>query len=199
MPDSPLVQAVRAQLLKYPGLDPNAVLAVASQEGLSGGIGDGGHAFGPFQVNNAGGAITGMFPGETSSQLQDWATSPAGLNFALQRINSAAGGLKGSQAVAAIVGNRQLGGQYNGFERPANEAGEIARATAAYGAPLPTSFAAPAGAVPGASTALPTPGAAGTPAMALPTAPKAATPRAGINPLLLGILRGSGINLGGPK
>lgn len=173
MPDSPLVQAVRAQLLKYPGLDPNAVLAVASQEGLSGGIGDGGHAFGPFQVNNAGGAITGMFPGETSSQLQDWATSPAGLNFALQRINSAAGGLKGSQAVAAIVGNRQLGGQYNGFERPANEAGEIARATAAYGAPLPTSFAAPAGAVPGASTAPPTPGAAGTPAMALPTIPTA--------------------------
>ena len=40
------------------GLDPDAVMRVAAGEGLGGGIGDAGHAFGPFQLNNAGGVIT---------------------------------------------------------------------------------------------------------------------------------------------
>lgn len=105
-------------------IDPRAALAVAAQEGLSGRIGDGGHAFGPFQENNAGGVLTGRFNGQTPEQLQAWATSPAGIQDALGRIGGVAGGLKGSQAVQAIVSK---------FERPANIQGEITRALAAYG------------------------------------------------------------------
>lgn len=122
---SPLAQAVRAQLIaKYPQLDPSAVMAVGSQEGLSGGIGDGGHAFGPFQLNNAGGVITGKFAGMSPQQIQAWATSPAGIDYALSGINKVAGGLKGSAAINAIVSK---------FERPANIPGEIAGAIKALG------------------------------------------------------------------
>jgi hypothetical protein len=114
-----IVQGARAR-----GLDPAAVLAVASQEGLSGRIGDGGHAYGPFQLNNAGGVLTGKFPNLTPQQRQAWASSPAGINYALDGIANVAKGLKGQQAVNAIVTR---------FERPANPGKEIAGANASYG------------------------------------------------------------------
>lgn len=123
-PTSSLSGAVLQGLKKYPSLDPQAVLAVASQEGLSGGIGDGGHAFGPFQLNNAGGVITNKFQGQTPDQIQQWASSPAGIDYALAGINKVAAGQKGQQAVSSIV---------SGFERPANPSREIAGANAAYG------------------------------------------------------------------
>lgn len=114
-----IVQGARAR-----GLDPAAVLAVASQEGLSGRIGDGGHAYGAFQLNNAGGVITGTHPGVNDPATQAWANSPQGINFALDRIAGVAKGLKGQQAVSAIVSR---------FERPRDPGKEIAGANAAYG------------------------------------------------------------------
>lgn len=110
------------------GLDPKAVLSVSKMEGLGGGIGDGGHAFGPFQLNNAGGVITGMFPGWTNQQIQAWAWSKQGVQFALSKMAGVAGGMKGSTAINAIV---------RGFERPKNPNAEIAGALAADGFPMP--------------------------------------------------------------
>lgn len=127
---APLRQAVSQQLGVYNQqhagrqIDPRAALAVAAQEGLSGGIGDGGHAFGPFQLNNAGGVLTGRFPGQSAAQLQAWASSPQGIQDALGRIGGVAGGLHGPAAVKAIVSQ---------FERPANIPREIQSALAAYG------------------------------------------------------------------
>lgn len=106
------------------GLDPAAVLAVASMEGLSGAIGDGGHAFGPFQLNNAGGVITGMFAGATPQQINDWAWSPAGIAFALDHMAHVARGLTGRAAIDAIVRK---------FERPLAPDPEVAGAIARYG------------------------------------------------------------------
>lgn len=122
-------------------LDPDAVRAVVSQEGQSGKIGDNGHAFGPFQLNDAGGVITGMFPNKTPEEIQAWAMSPDGLNFALDHIATVAKGLKGSDAVVAIV---------DGFERPTDKPKEIADAEGALGS-VPTAPTDPS-----ANTALPT-------------------------------------------
>lgn len=109
------------------GLDPNAVDAVGSQEGFSGRIGDGGHAFGPFQENNAGGVLTGRFPGASAQQLNNWAWSKPGIMDALTRMASVARGETGSRAVQDIVSR---------FERPANPGAEIAGALRSYGGPL---------------------------------------------------------------
>lgn len=111
------------QLSKYPKLDPNAVLAIASQEGLGGGIGDNGTSFGPFQMH-IGGALPASVAAKGEKYAQAWAWSPQGIDYALQQINSVAGGLKGKQAIAAI--SRR-------FERSLNPSKEIAGAIAAYG------------------------------------------------------------------
>lgn len=109
----------------YPSLDPRAVLAVASQEGLGGGVGDNGTSFGPWQLHQ-GGAYPSFAP-QDAAGAQAWAWSPQGINYALGQINQVAGGLKGQQAVQSIVQN---------FERPANPSGEIAGAEQAYGLPV---------------------------------------------------------------
>jgi hypothetical protein len=101
------------------GLDPAAVLAVASMEGLSGGVGDNGHAFGPFQENDAGGVLTNR-PGNH----RQFAESRKGIDFALDAMVPLAKGLKGEHAINAIVTH---------FERPANPGKEIAGATARLG------------------------------------------------------------------
>lgn len=131
----PVSTAYIAQRAAALGLDPQAVAAVGGREGYSGRIGDGGHAFGPFQLNNAGGVLTGQFAGQSPQQINQWAWSPAGIDYALNRINSVAHGLKGSQAIQSIVRR---------FERPADPNGEVAGALAAYGktaagGPVPTS------------------------------------------------------------
>lgn len=118
-------------------LDPNALLAVARQEGLGGGIGDGGHAFGAFQLNNSGGVATGLFPGETPQQENAWAWTPAGIQFALRHIASVAGGLTGRAAVTNIVSR---------FERPLNIPRETANALAALGLPAPAGGSLPSAA-----------------------------------------------------
>ena len=138
---SPLARAVLQRVAAWnqahpnQRIDPQAELAVAAQEGLSGGIGDGGHAFGPNQLNNAGGVLTGKFRGLNPSQINQWAWTPQGIDYALSGVAKAAGGLSGAAAVRAIVQQ---------FERPANPSGETARALQAYGLPV-SGGTAPAG------------------------------------------------------
>jgi len=104
------------QLSKKYGLDPHAVLAVASVEGLSGGVGDAGTSFGPLQLH-----VGGALP---KGKGKAWAESPVGIKYAMQRIASVAKGLKGEAAIRAIVTK---------FERPANPAAEIQKALSRYG------------------------------------------------------------------
>lgn len=111
-------QYIRTGAIKR-GLDPAAVLAVASMEGLSGGVGDGGHAFGPFQLNDAGGVLTNR-PGNH----RQFAESRQGIDYALNSIAGVAKGLKGDAAINAIVTH---------FERPANPQKDIAGAAAHLG------------------------------------------------------------------
>lgn len=105
--------AARARRL---GLDPAAVLGIASHEGLSGAVGDSGTSFGPFQLHR-GGALP-------SGKGRAWAESKAGIDYALGRMASVARGLHGRAAVSAISTR---------FERPADPASEIADAMAHYG------------------------------------------------------------------
>lgn len=98
------------------GLDPEAVLAVAAVEGLSGGVGDNGQSFGPFQLYTYGELPKG--------KDRAWAESPEGIEYALDRIATVAKGLKGRAAIEAIV---------HKFERPADPHGEVQRALAVYG------------------------------------------------------------------
>jgi murein DD-endopeptidase MepM/ murein hydrolase activator NlpD len=122
------VASLQRELVRYPRLDPRAVQAVASREGLGGGVGDAGTSFGPFQLH-AGGALPGGL-----SNPQSWAWSPEGIRYALDAINKVGGGLKGRAAIEAIVRR---------FERPANPGGEIADALGAYGGQLAASTSGP--------------------------------------------------------
>ncbi len=120
-------------------LDPNAVIAVAIQEGLSGHIGDNGTSFGPWQLHQ-GGAYPSSAP-QTPNAANAWAWSPAGVDYALGRMSTVAGGLKGRAAVHAIV--------YR-FERPSDPASEYSHAIQA----LPASDGGPAHTQPGAVSAV---------------------------------------------
>lgn len=113
-------------------LDPNAVIVVAMQEGLlspRGAPGDDGTSFGPWQLHQ-GGAYPSSAP-QQADAANAWAWSPAGIDYALGRMSSVAGGMKGRQAVRAIV--------YR-FERPADPAKEYRNAVAS----LPSNDGGPA-------------------------------------------------------
>jgi cell wall-associated NlpC family hydrolase len=131
---------IRAAAAKY-NVDPRAALAVAGMEGMSGRVGDGGHAFGPFQLNDAGGTITNR-PGDHRA----FAESPAGIDWAMQQIAKVAGGMHGQAAVSNIVRR---------FERPAAPDAEVSGALARYGglppgvAPMPGTPGAAPGVRPG--------------------------------------------------
>lgn len=114
------------------GLDPRAALAVAMQEGLSGKVGDAGTSFGPFQLHQKYGRYPSWAPQDPQA-AQAWASSPAGIAYALQGMAQYAQGLTGNPAIDAIVRR---------FEIPAKElvAGEIAAAQRAY-ATMPASAA----------------------------------------------------------
>ncbi len=101
------------------GLDPKAVLGVATAEGgFNGAIGDGGHAFGPFQLNNAGGVLTGY-----QGNPQQYANSSQGIMYALKQMAAVAKGLKGMAAISAIVSK---------FERPADSTHDLQTAGSYY-------------------------------------------------------------------
>ena len=109
------VSQIKRLAPKY-GLDPAAVLAVASTEGLSGAVGDSGTSFGPFQLH-----VGGALP---EGKSRAWAESPAGIDYAMRKIASVARGLKGNAAIAAIVRR---------FEIPAKPGAEINKAQSRYG------------------------------------------------------------------
>ena len=106
---------IRQRAAKY-GVDPQAALAVASREGLSGAVGDQGTSFGPFQLH-----VGGALP---AGRGRAWAESPAGIDYALGQMGGVARGLRGPQAVNAIVRR---------FERPADPNAEVAGAIGALG------------------------------------------------------------------
>lgn len=108
------VSAITQSAAKY-GVDIRAALAVAAMEGLGGGVGDNGTSYGPFQLH-----VGGELP---AGQTQAWAESPAGIDYAVQKISQVAKGLTGAQAIQAIV---------NSFEQPANPTAEINGALAIY-------------------------------------------------------------------
>lgn len=117
-----IMQKARAK-----GLDPYAVLSVAQQEGLGGGIGDNGTSFGPWQLH-VGGAFPSNVNGQstagwTAEKRQTWAWSPDGIEYALNRIAAVAHGLRGEAAIYQIV---------HRFERPANPQAEYNAAVATY-------------------------------------------------------------------
>jgi len=112
------------------GLDPAAVLAVANQEGLNTDPGSNwtlpgekNISFGPpsWYGNGAGADIIAKH-GDDAAR---WSWTPEGIDYWLSQVQSAAKGLTGDEAVAAIV---------NKFERPREDlaAGEIAKAKQAY-------------------------------------------------------------------
>lgn len=99
-----------ARMAKAYGLDPRAVLGVASGEGLGGGIGDRGTSFGPWQLH-WGGAFPRWAPQGSAAASQAWAWSRAGMRYAMQQMAHVARGLKGNAAAWAIIKR---------FERPRN-------------------------------------------------------------------------------
>jgi hypothetical protein len=113
--------SVRRQIRRFSrryDIDPRAALAVARVEGglRRGAVGDSGTSYGPFQLHEG-----GALPAGRSAA---WASSPAGIRYAIQRMaQSGAAGLQGRAAVASIVRN---------FERPADPSGEIAKALGLY-------------------------------------------------------------------
>lgn len=105
-----------AQRADREDVEPEAALAVASVEGgFVGKVGDQGTSFGPFQLHQGG----AMPAGKAGS----WAQSPAGVDYALQRIGDVAGGLRGEAAIREIV--------YK-FERPQDPEREVENATQRY-------------------------------------------------------------------
>lgn len=122
------------QLLVARHVDPRAAGAVFSVEGASGGIGDGGHAFGPGQFNNAGGVWTGRYAGMSPQQINQIAWSQQGLTELADRVSKVAGGLKGANAVRNIVQR---------FERPQDPAGEVSKALQRLGLPVNAAWGTP--------------------------------------------------------
>ena len=113
------VQHLIASEARRRGLDPAAVLAVASTEGglRYGAVGDSGSSFGPFQLH-----VGGALPAGKGAAF---ANSPEGIRYALdQMVKVGAGGLTGADAISTIVSK---------FERPANVSGQIAKAQGRYG------------------------------------------------------------------
>lgn len=115
------------------GLDPSAVLAVASHEGAGGGIGDSGSSYGPFQLHK-GGQYPSAAP-QDPVQANAWAWSPQGIDYALRGMVAAgAAGQRGPAAITTIVNN---------FENPTDKPSEIAAADQAYGNVTPAQLAGP--------------------------------------------------------
>ena len=112
-----------AKLARQKGLDPEAVLAVASTEGGCGVTGDGGTSFGPFQLH-WGGAMPAKFVGNAKAS-NAFANSARGISYALDgMVKAGARGKRGDAAITEIVRD---------FERPANVPGQIAKASGRYG------------------------------------------------------------------
>ena len=120
-----LIQYVNERAPQF-GLDPAAVLSIAKFEGMGGGIGDGGHAYGPWQdhlTDFQGRPWYGK--GTNNQQVQQWAWSTDGIDYVLGQMSGVAKNLSGRDAISAIV---------TGYERSADQPGEIKNAWGVYSA-----------------------------------------------------------------
>jgi len=120
-------QAYIEQAAAAAGLNPDqtkAALAVSAHEGITlpAEVGDGGTSFGPWQLH-AGGQLPAEIWGHGPDYSQQWANSPAGIDYALAGIRKAVGSSTGASAVHAIV---------YGFEKPKDPATETLTATQTY-------------------------------------------------------------------
>lgn len=133
-----------ASAQKY-GVDPQAALAVAGHEGLSGAVGDYGTSFGPWQLH-IGGAYPSSAPQEPTA-ANAWAWSPAGIDYAIRGMASKPGvkGATGKAAITAIVTQ---------FERPLNPEGDLNYANAAYGKVTAAAVGDPAAAAVGGTPSI---------------------------------------------
>lgn len=107
------------------GIDVLASAANAIHEGASGGIGDTGTAYGPWQIHATDGRLS-QFSGlpRYSPTVNAWAWSSDGFDYAHRSMkDGGASGLTGHAAVHAIV---------YGFERPADKVGAERTRTAEY-------------------------------------------------------------------
>lgn len=110
-------------------VDPLASAAVAMVEGVAGGTGDGGYAYGPWQMHLTDGNGPGDLKkwegyGAKSKQVNDWAWSKPGIFYAVEwQANDGARNLRGHEAVRVIVSS---------FEKPLHPASEIDNAIAVY-------------------------------------------------------------------
>jgi hypothetical protein len=109
------------------GVDPLATVADALHEGANGGIGDGGSAYGPFQIHATDGRLP-QFVGKGTHNpvVNAWAWTENGIRYGVRSMVNAtpsAKGLRGHVAVYAIV---------YGFERPADKAGAYKTRAAEY-------------------------------------------------------------------
>ena len=104
-------------------VDPAAELAISTQEGAGGGIGDNGTSFGPNQLHAGGALPMSVYYGPYSERTQSWAWSSTGINYVLHQEEELCGGLTGYAAVKCIA--------YR-FERSINPARETAGAWANY-------------------------------------------------------------------
>lgn len=106
------------------GLDPRVPLAVAPHEGggLPAAVGDYGTSFGPWQLH-AGGALPAEIWNQGAAFSQQWANSPAGLDYALEGIKRAVGAATGTAAVTRVVTD---------FERPLHPEPEILTSIETY-------------------------------------------------------------------
>lgn len=120
--DAPALETMLDEQAAQYRLDARAELAVAAQEGLSGGIGDAGTSFGPWQLHY-GGAYPASAPHSSPEASNRWAWSSSGVEYAERAMSRVAGGKRGDAAIEAIV---------SGFERPADPTGEIQAAEAWY-------------------------------------------------------------------
>lgn len=107
-------------------VDPLGDFANMLYEGIHGQIGDDGHAFGPNQMNNAGGVLTGKFPGWTNEQINTWAWTANGIEYAIAGMAKAgARGVRGRDSAKVICLN---------WERPANKEAKAEVRAEAYDA-----------------------------------------------------------------
>lgn len=106
-------------------VDGLAMAANAINEGLSGAVGDQGHAFGPWQIWAEDGRLP-QFSGLPlySPMVQGWTWTDNGIEYAVRSaVAGGARGLRGHAAVHAIV---------YGFELPADKSGAYATRVATY-------------------------------------------------------------------
>lgn len=92
-------------------IDPAAALAIASAEGGFDptAVGDGGHAFGPFQLNDAGGAMPDEIKAKGPAYEKMWADSEAGIDFAMQNVLNGSINKTGEAAIIAMVQGERPG------------------------------------------------------------------------------------------